>query len=181
MDAVDELERVTRDVREAFGALSAEALNWKPSPTQWSVAQCLDHLITINRLYFPLLAALADGPVRPTTWERWSPFSGMLGRMLIRSLSPDATRPMKTSPKAEPSSSALPADMVERFAAHQQELAVLLRGIHADVDRRRTIVTSPLLAWVTYSLDDCVRMLVVHEQRHVQQAMRVRAAMPGVG
>jgi uncharacterized damage-inducible protein DinB len=69
-EIVDRLNEVTRDARAAFGGLSHEKLNWKPAPERWSVAQCLDHLITINRLYFALFtemrgAAAADGMGAP--------------------------------------------------------------------------------------------------------------------
>lgn len=37
----------------------------------------------------------------------------------------------------------------------------------------RTIITSPALNFVTYSLMDAYRILVVHERRHFQQARRV--------
>lgn len=175
-ERIGELERITAHVEATFGGLSREQLNWKPAPDRWSIAQCLDHLITINRLYFPLFASMNAGPPAPTFWERYSPFSGLLGRMLVRSLSPDNARRMKTSPKAEPSSSAIDEGIVDRFARHQAELVAHMRQIPDGIDRRRTIVTSPLLSWVTYSLDDCLTMLVVHEQRHVQQAERVKAS-----
>ncbi len=53
------MESVTVQVRTEYGHLSAEQLNWTPAEGRWSIAQCLDHLITINRLYFPLLTALS--------------------------------------------------------------------------------------------------------------------------
>jgi hypothetical protein len=37
----------------------------------------------------------------------------------------------------------------------------------------KTIITSPLAGFVTYSLDDCLTILIVHERRHVLQAKRV--------
>jgi hypothetical protein len=97
------LEEVTVETRAAFGGLSAEELNRKPPEGGWSVAQCVDHLITINTLYFPLLDSMRAGPPPPTVWERFSPLSGIFGRSLIRTLSPDHKRKMKTSRKAEPS------------------------------------------------------------------------------
>lgn len=51
-----------------------------------------------------------------------------------------------------------------------------MRRIPHTIDRERTIITSPLLRWVTYSLDDCLTILVVHEKRHLQQAERVMEA-----
>jgi hypothetical protein len=66
--------------------------------------------------------------------------------------------------------------IVDRFDRHQAELIEHIRGIPGSIDRQRTIVTSPLAAFVTYSLDDCLTILVVHEQRHLQQAKRVMEA-----
>jgi hypothetical protein len=170
---IADLEQVTHGTRAAFSGLSKAQLNWKSSAKSWSIAQCLDHLITINRLYFPLFEALRPGTVRPTLWERYSPFSGFLGRTLIRRLSPEYPRKMKTSPKAEPSASEIDEGIVDRFDRHQSELIRHLHEIPAGLDRKRTVVTSPLLRWVTYSLDDCLTILTVHEQRHFQQAKRV--------
>jgi hypothetical protein len=173
-ELASELERITQGTRAAFGGLSRAQLNWKPAADRWSVAQCLDHLITINSLYFPLLASMRSGPATPTLWERCSPLSGLLGRLLIRTLSPDSARKTKTSAKAEPSTSAID-DILDRFAHHQAGLIEHLRQLPPGVDLRGTIVTSPLLRWVTYSLDDCLTMLVVHEKRHILQAERVMA------
>jgi hypothetical protein len=173
-DAVRDLNDVTRDVHAAFGGLSGEQLNWKPAPASWSVAQCLDHLIRINRLYFPLLESLARGEMKPTLWERMSPFSGLFGRVLIRSVSPQTTRKMKTTAKAEPSASTIDDNIVQRFAQHQDVLTGHLRRVPPDTNGG-TIITSPLLGVVTYSLDDCITIVVNHEQRHVQQAKRVVA------
>lgn len=171
----NELEQVTRGTRAAFGSLSHDQLNWKPIAGGWSIAQCLHHLITINSLYFPLLASMRAGPHKPTFWERYSPLSGLFGKLLIKTLSPEYRRKMKTSPKAEPSTSEIDG-ILDRFAQHQLELIERLRRIPHGVDRQRTIVTSPLLRWVTYSLDDCLTVLVVHEKRHFLQAKRVMEA-----
>ncbi|MEX2570182.1 MAG: DinB family protein [Gemmatimonadota bacterium] len=167
------LEQVTMDVRTAFGSLSRDQLNWKPAQGRWSIAQCLDHLIRTNRLYFPSLESLRAGPPTPTFWERYSPLSGLLGKILVRTTSPGYRRKMKTSSKAEPATSEIDAGIVERFARHQDELIGHLRILPSDIDRKRTIVTSPLLRWVTYSLDDCLTILAVHEERHLQQARGV--------
>ncbi|MGH7471115.1 MAG: DinB family protein [Longimicrobiales bacterium] len=36
-------------------------LNWKPAPDSWSVGQCLDHLININREYDPTFDRIQKG------------------------------------------------------------------------------------------------------------------------
>jgi len=170
------LEEVTADVRTTFGQLSTEALNRKPAADSWSVAQCLDHLITINTLYFPLLDSMRVGPPTPSTWERFSPLSGIFGRLLIKTLSPDYKKKVKTSRKAFPSSSTIDAGIIDRFADHQDTLIQRVRSIAPSVDPDRTIVTSPLAGFITYSLADCLTLLAVHEQRHLAQAKRVVTA-----
>jgi uncharacterized damage-inducible protein DinB len=173
-----ELDQITESTRMLFGNSSPAQLNWQPAPGSWSIAQCLDHLIRINSLYFPLLTALRSGRAQPTFWERYSPLSKVLGKLLIGSLRPEHRKKLKTSPQAQPVTSEV-ADILDRFAQHQAELIDHLRAIPREIDRERTIVTSPLRRWVTYSLDDCLTILVVHEQRHVLQARRVLEAGPG--
>ncbi|MEJ7615904.1 MAG: DinB family protein [Pyrinomonadaceae bacterium] len=53
-----------------MGGLSARQLNWKPSPEQWSIGQCLDHLMNTNKQYFPLIEKLVAGAAKKTVFER---------------------------------------------------------------------------------------------------------------
>jgi len=172
-EAIHTLEEVTADARATFGGLSEEELNRRPGDGGWSVAQCLDHLITINTLYFPLLDSMRVGPPTSTAWERFSPLSGLFGRLLVKTLSPDSRKTLKTTRKAMPSSSTIDAGIIDRFAEHQEALIQRVRGIATSVDPDRTIVTSPLAGFITYSLADCLTLLAVHERRHLAQAKRV--------
>jgi uncharacterized damage-inducible protein DinB len=170
-----DLAALAGEAREAFGDLTVEQLNWKASEKNWSVAQCLDHLITINSLYFPIFEKLQGGAPQPTLLEKFSPFSGFFGRFLIKAMSPETTKKMNTSKKAYPSASEIGGDIVERFVDHNRQLADHIEKLPTDTDLAR-IITSPLAGFVTYSLDDCLTMLVVHERRHMLQARRVFAA-----
>ena len=157
----------------AFGGLSASQLNWKPAPKSWSVAQCFDHLITTHSLYFPLFQRLEKGGVTPTLWERVSPLSGFFGRFLIKGMSPDNPKKMKTTSKAFPSTSEIGGDIIELFSEHQHQMIEHLQRLPTDIDPAKTIITSPLLGAITYSLADTFTILVVHCQRHLGQAKRV--------
>jgi uncharacterized damage-inducible protein DinB len=170
------LTRLAHDAESRFGTLSAEQLNWKPAPGAWSVAQCFDHLITTQIHYFPVLERLANGPVPQSAWERYSPFSGFFGRFLIRALDPGNSRKTKTAAKSEPSASDLGDEVIDRFTEHQRELVDRLKALPTALDPKRVIITSPLSNIVTYSLDDCLTILVVHGRRHFVQAERVTTA-----
>lgn len=168
-----ELQSITDDARAIFGQLSERQVNWKPSAEQWSVGQCFDHLIKTNGRFFPKLEQLARGEHQSTLWERLSPFSGIFGRMMLKSLAPDSSRKFKAPPGIQPATSDIDASVISRFAEHQNELAEKIRRATAVADPEKTIVTSPVAKAVTYSLRDALRILVVHERRHFEQARRV--------
>jgi hypothetical protein len=169
---ISDLEAISAEVQEAFSNLTVSQLNWKPDEKNWSVAQCLEHLIVINSLYFPVFESLRVPNVTRTFLEKYSPFSGFFGRFLITRLGPESLKKMKTSKKAFPSASEIGGDIVDRFVRHNGELAGHVERLPEGMDLK-TIITSPLARLVTYSLDDCLTILVVHERRHVLQAKRV--------
>ena len=168
-----ELQQVADDARATFGSLSAAQLNWKPAEKSWSIAQCFDHLITTHSLYFPLFEKLANGNLKQSAWERYSPLSGFFGRYLIKSLRPENEKKMKTTAAAQPSASEIDGDIIERYYEHQGQMIEHLRMLPSDIDPVKTIVTSPLMGLVTYSLDDCYTIIAVHGPRHFNQAQRV--------
>jgi len=172
-EVCSELQRVADDAKATFGSLSVKQLNWRPSPKVWSIAQCFDHLITTHSLYFPLFEKLANGNVKQTSWESYSPLSGFFGRYLIKSLRPENVKKMKTTSKAQPSESEIEGDIIDRYVEHQDQMIAAIRKVPSNIDLMKTMVTSPLLGVVTYSLDDCYTILAVHGPRHFNQAKRV--------
>ncbi|HEV7889228.1 MAG TPA: DinB family protein [Pyrinomonadaceae bacterium] len=169
---VEELGAVTAESREVFGGLSPARLNWKPSAERWSVGQCFDHLIQTNRCFFPEMERVAAGTFKSSLWARVSPFSGLIGRLIIGSLDPVKGRKTKAARVFLPASSDVAPDVMEKFERHQTELAERMRAT-AGRDLHRTMVTSPVTAVATYSLLDAYRIIVGHERKHFEQARRV--------
>ena len=166
------LEAVAADTQATFGRLDSRQLNWRPDASRWSTAQCLEHLLTANRLMVQSAREALDGAKPPTIWQRLPVLPGMFGRMLIRSQAPQATRKFTASPLATPASSDIAADIVDRFIAQDHELVRWLRQL--DEDRaRRAIMTSPFVGFITYSVLDGARLILAHDHRHIQQAGRV--------
>lgn len=170
------LSQVSDDARRVFGGLTADQLNWTSDSKRWSMAQCFDHLIVTHTKYFPIFDRLARGDLRMSWWERRSPFSGFFGRLFVSSLDPENQKRRKTTPNAYPSSSAIGADIIERFAAHQAEMIAHVRRFPPTLDPN-IIITSPLLSVVTYRLDDVLVFLGLHCRRHFEQARRVKESM----
>lgn len=176
-EAVREIERVTAQVNQEFGSFTAAQLNWKPAPDRWSVGECLEHLITANGTYFPIVEELLAGKYRKPFLSRIPGYASMCGRMLVNAVSPQAKRKVKTAPVFEPARSTVDADEIKLFAEHQDKLIALIRKTER-LTLDKTIVASPATSVIVYSLLDAWRLLAAHEARHLIQARAV-AAMPG--
>ena len=173
------LDAMARDTLATFGHLDARQLNWRPDATRWSVAQCLEHVLTANRLMFRAADAALDEAQPRTVWQRLPILPGVFGRMLVRSQAPDTTRKFTASPLAQPASSDIAADIIPRIVEQH-------RNAVAWVDRldegraTRSIMTSPFIRVITYSVLDGCRLMVAHDHRHFEQARLVvqSAAFP---
>lgn len=171
---ISELEKISEDVRRAFGAFSAEQVNWRPSADGWSVGQCFEHLIKTNELLYGELDRTASGTRRNSFWENWSPLTSFGGRFLINSLKKDERKFKVPTQKIAPPSDIDP-NIIEKFAAHQTELIGKIRAC-AEADLRKTVITSPFVKLMTYNLADGLTVVVEHEKRHFRQAKRVAQA-----
>lgn len=168
---IAEANSVAREAKSQFGHLTASQLNWKPGADRWSVAQCFDHLLTSNKDYFPIIDSVLAGK-KPTLLERMPVLPGLAGKMLIKSLDPASTRKLKAPKNFVPSQSDIATSVIDDFVSQQGQIVEKMEATkHLDLDR--IIITSPALGAITYSLMDAYRIIVVHEQRHFQQAKRV--------
>lgn len=166
------LEAKEKAQKELSG-LSVEELNWKPSPTVWSVGECLDHLIISDSSYFPALERIALGSYRLTFFEQFSPLSSLWGKSLKSQLKENVGRKMVAPKRFRPNASNTPADILNKYL---QNLDVFLSYVSKsrDIDLDKTIITSPAASIVTYNLRDAYQFLMEHEHRHINQAIRVK-------
>lgn len=163
---------ISDETRRVFGRLSAAQVNWKPSEAEWSIGQCFDHLIVSNRPYVKIFEDVLAGRRRARVWERVPMLPRLFGRLLIRSLRPDSGRKIKARPAFHPSSGRLDPAIIAAFLELQERLLPLMGATRA-LDSEGITITSPVLGIVTYSLMDACRIIVVHEQNHFVQALRV--------
>jgi hypothetical protein len=66
--------------------------------------------------------------------------------------------------------------VVDRFCDQQRGLKDAIKPL-AFLDLDRTIITSPVARPVTYSLRHALLIVVRHEERHLNQAVRVLDAV----
>lgn len=175
--AIETLTLVSAEVQRNFADLTEQQLNWKPSPEKWSIAQCLHHLIVSNTTYFTTLQKVASGRHTNSFYQNIKFISRFFGNYLIKETGPVVSKPMKNPPAFAPSQSHLPATIVADFLKHQQQLIPLLEKLH-KTDLNKTVISSPALAIITYTLTHLLIILAGHELRHLQQAKRVKDILP---
>ncbi|MGH9936954.1 MAG: DinB family protein [Blastocatellia bacterium] len=171
----DEAETIIGDARTLFDPLNERQLNWKPAADSWSVAQCLEHLISTNREFFPVFDRILKGELRQTLLQRLPYLPRMFGRMMVKSLSPNSHQKFKAPASAQPSSSSTGLQIVGRFITHQRETLAKMKSLQ-EYDPAKIIITSPFASVLVYSLLDAFRLIVAHERRHFAQAQRVMEA-----
>ncbi len=171
---ISSLDSHTQNFQEAFGDLTEDQLNWKPDPNTWSIAQNIDHLITINRTYFPVVASIHQGNYKLSLMGKVGFIAPVMGKMVLNAVGPDRKRKTKTFPIWEPQSSRISGDIVESFTAHQEELKQMIEGA-SDLLDRGVIISSPANKNIVYSLESGFDIIVSHEERHLVQAKEVWA------
>ncbi len=155
-----------------FGGLTAGQLNWKPGADRWSVAQCLDHLVTANVAYFPIFEKLLSGEKKNTFWESLPGLPALWGKLLVKAVAPESTRKLKAPKIFLPSSSQVDGAIVRRFIDQQNQVIGYMKATEG-LDLDRTKISSPVSHYITYSLMDAYRIIIAHEKRHLLQAVRV--------
>ena len=176
-DLHDQLEANTRDARAVAEGMTAAHGEWRAEAGSWSVAQCLDHLATGNRVY---LNAMRPSAVRAREERRLRSGiarPGLLGGLFVRSLEPPvklALR-MKAPRKIKPQPSPPLSDAIAAFLASQQDMLAFLRD-SADLDLTHVRFPNPFVRGVRFSLATGFHVTAAHERRHLWQAWRVRRA-----
>lgn len=163
---------ISDEVRETFGNLSVEQLNWKPNEKEWSVGQCFDHLITTNDLYIDKIQPVADGTHR-NNWFSMIPFStDIVGRLLKKAVSPDSARKIKTFKMFEASTSDISESIIEDFYKNQEQIVSLMEAAKT-LDTRKIKIPEPISPLVNIRLFDAFEVMIIHEKRHFNQAQRI--------
>jgi len=168
---IDAANNVANEARSTFGHLTPSQLNWKPSAARWSVAQCFDHLLTSNKGYLPIIDNVLAG-YRRTFWQSMPVLPGLMGKLLVKSMDPASTRKVKAPKRFQPAQSEISASVINDFVAQQKQIVDKMKSTE-HLDLEKIVITSPVAGVVIYSLMDAYRLIVVHEQRHFQQAKRV--------
>jgi len=173
----DALDAAERDARAIVDRLTGAQGAWRAADGSWSVAECLDHLATANRVYLaamqpPAARALGEGRHR-----RGPALPGLVGGWFVKYLEPPVKSPLKSrAPRAiRPRTAPALNDAMAAFLASQQDVRTFLRT-YSGIDLASVRFPNPFIRGVRFSLATGLHVIAAHERRHLWQARRVRQA-----
>ena len=158
-------------VATEFAPLDLHRLNYKPAADSWSILECLEHLNRYSRYYLPALAkaiaANSNGTYQQTIRYSW------LCKKSLDMVRPGNGKKSKTIKHMNPNNSQLGRQTIEEFLKHQTELLQLLASARGAILNKKAIPVE-FFRLLKLRIGEMLEFVVLHQERHVQQAMRVK-------
>lgn len=173
---LNELDRTDEEARQLVSSLSDAQLNWRPSPTAWSVVQCLAHLGQMNSVLTAALRTAVRQANRNSAMPRKPIQPGWFGRWFVSQMDAPPRRKLKTPKQGIPEARKSKEEILKSFIAAHDELRSLIHEAR-DLDLNRIRFHNPFIGLLRYTVGTALLVIGAHDRRHLWQARQVRAAM----
>jgi hypothetical protein len=160
----DQLGAIDRDAHSLVSGLTEERGGWRANPKSWSVAQCLDHLATANRVYLGAMQPAALRAQGLGRRRRGPALPGIVGRLFVSALEPPVKllSRMKAPRSIRPSASPSLGEALARFVASQDEVLAFLHA-NANLDLANVRFPNPFLPGIRFSLATGLHVIAAHD------------------
>src|SRR5215831_11449640 len=91
----DQLDGAEHDAQALAAGLSEERGGWYAETGSWSVAECLEHLATANRVYLDAMKKPAIRAREQGRFRRGPAAPGFVGRWFVRTMEPPVKAPFR--------------------------------------------------------------------------------------
>lgn len=173
---LDDLAERTRDnleQAEGFLKFPLEILNQKPAEKSWSVLECIEHLNRYGDFYLAEIRKSIDNS-QSSSEPEFKP--GLLGDYFAKMMLPgEKAKKMKTFKDKDPSGSRLDKSTIEKFIQQQRQILGLLDKAR-EVSLNKTKTGISISSFLRLKLGDTFRVVIYHNQRHLDQAKRALMA-----
>ncbi len=171
---IDQIEELSIKFNREFGNLNEAALNFCSDKKSWSIGQVLEHLVLVNESYFPLFRELQQGNYKLPLTGRLGFLVNFFGKTILKSVQPENTKKTKTFPKWQPENKTFSETILDEFSKVQEELKDYIEKSEVLL-AQKTIISSPANKHIVYRLETAFQILLIHEERHFQQAIRIKS------
>ncbi len=169
----DQIDKITADFFEHFGKLSEKELNFKPQSQTWSIAQNIAHLVEVNDSYFPVFKNLESGNNALPFIARFGFMASFFGNLIKKSVEPSRKKKIKTFPVWQPGESNFSSKILSNFKSSQEELKRYIVNFPEHIEKK-TVISSPANKTIVYRLETALDIIVMHQERHLNQALEVK-------
>ena len=167
----DLVERAKSNLNQAQALRqeAKEALNWKAGPSVWSALECFDHMNQYSKVYLDRIEEGMEGDQRAPQ-DNFS--SSGMGNWFAKLMRPggEGTK-MKTFKSKNPNGKILETSVIDTYI-HDQERSLKLLDLARSKNLSKIKVPTDLGSWAKVKLGDAFRIIVYHNQRHLEQAER---------
>jgi DinB family protein len=171
------IESIRTQARELTQGLTEQQFNWRPAADQWSIEECMAHLTMVGQWEVRAIEqAIEDGRARGLTGN--GPFEYRAIDRLIVDLSRPPVRMRVPAPRQFVPLHGQPLTAILPTFLHVQSQFLLQMEKADGLDLRRVKVPTPISRFVKMSLGMMFAQAAAHEQRHIEQAWRVRRKLP---
>ena len=167
-----QLDNISQELIAHFGRLNYEQLNWKPNKDTWSIAENLNHLIIVNESYFPIFESLEQGTYKAPIISKFKFIVSLYGRIILKVVQPERKKKMKTFKIWEPSINPIEDNILHKLISHNLVLKEKIMNTSLFVESG-TVIASPANSLSVYNLKTTFDIIVSHEKRHIEQAIKV--------
>ncbi|GAB3988058.1 DinB family protein [Spirosoma daeguense] len=179
LDLQTRLTAVLKTVEQEFAPLSDQQLRWKPASDHWSIIECLQHLNLAERFYIRNIQHKVDklGLIQNQPSDQ-AVSSDWVGKAMLFAVDPQVKikLPAPGMIRPRPAAELVPADVMSQFLDLQTLLRSLLdKAVYLDWNTEK--VMTLFGNWLKIRLGDAFLMLLAHTERHMKQALRVKAEL----
>ena len=170
---LNDLKKVTLQNQSDLAILalcSTEDLNKRNGPDSWSALECLEHLNIYSDYYIPEMGKnIQESKYKKPSSEYKS---GLLGNYFAKMVGPlEGSKKMKTLSASNPIGSNLDLSTLKRFEDYQVKTLEVLNGA-SIVDLAKTKSGISIAPWLKIKLGDALRVVIMHNRRHIIQAIK---------
>lgn len=170
-DCLNSTERNIRNALSNFSHLSENQLNWKSSSENWSVGECINHLLTTNEQYLAKIEKIIN--LFPSGSEKDYLYSqSFMGKMITKAVDPSNIKQFKTFKVFLPDKSTVRKTIVKDYVNSSKKFIEHINKIRY-LDLKKIKLSSPVNILIRLNLGDVLIVIPKHDERHLNQANKL--------
>ncbi len=171
-DCIEKTQSNIDRAMKSFSQLSENQLNWKINMDSWSIGECLSHLANSNGLYIKKFYSIINSNSSGTDAD-FSYSQSISGKFITKGVDPSNLKKTKTFKPFYPGSSNIKVNISHDYVQTSKELISLAEKMK-HLDLKKFKISSPVNIFIRMNLGDPLIFIPKHDERHMNQAERVK-------